>query len=125
MLTPDLDQELDYLEGQLRELAVHLLENNAEHVQHSCTEVHALANGLAQTISRIPRTQAGRYRARLQSLAHELAVLREQLARRQAYVEQSVRLLIPAVAQETTYGAAKGLYAGANRPSGSLRALMA
>jgi len=125
MLTPDLDQQLDYLEGQLSELAMHLLENNAEHVQHSCTEVHALANSLTQTISRIPRTQVGCYRARLQRLAHELAVLREQLARRQAYVEQSVRLLIPGAAQETTYGAGKGLYAGGSRPSGSLRALMA
>lgn len=125
MVNDAISKELDALQLQLDELAQQLLANDASQVHHHSAQVHALVSAIGALASRQAPPGLRRDQARLQAMFHEMAALRVQMARRQAYVDQSLRLLIPAATQATTYEGSKSLYAGAGRASGSLRSVSA
>lgn len=118
-----LDTQLGLLEAQLAQLAVGLLDEDPDNVRQGSHNLQQLAGACVQLASSIQRPVPAMMHQRIQRLSRDLSVLREQLARRQAFVDQSLNLLIPA-AKTGTYGS-KGPYASAGRASGSLRTLSA
>lgn len=120
-----LGQRLDSLEAQLADLAALLLTDDAHQIHQCCQAVQALAMTVAQWSAAMLRFERAMHQTRLQALAQDMAALRVHMARKQAYVEQRLQLLIPAATPAATYGGTKALYAGAGRSSGSLRPLIA
>lgn len=124
MLTESLELQLTELEAQLADLAASLLDADPEHVRIASQGVQRLVGACAQLAASPSLSGSAPLRGRLVKISQSLGLLREQLARRQAYVDHALKLLIPSAQPATTYGS-KGLYASANRASGSLRPVSA
>ena len=124
MMQERLEKQLSLLEARLAELSEMLLTDDPVSIHPVSVEIHALAVSCAQLgASRQEGLQD--FKPRLLALARGLAGLREQLVRRQAYVELSLQCLIPTATPVATYGSGKALYTGLNRMSGSLRPIAA
>ena len=98
-------------------MAMHLLENNAGMSQHRCAKFMLAA--VWRKRFRNPGHKLGATGHVCKPAAHELAVLR-RAAGAQASPCGAIRTSSYSCrCQETTYGAAEGLYAVRSRPSGS------
>lgn len=124
MKNPYFEQQLSALEARLAELSEMLIADDPSAIPAWSAELHALAVACAQW-GADGRNSLQAFKPRLVALARGLTLVREQLARRLAYVDVSLKVLIPTAAPAATYGSGKALYNGLNRMSGALRPVSA
>lgn len=99
-----VDDQLDLLEQQFKEVFVAVAQDDAVTLQSGSATLQQLAVHFMQMMDGMaPGDLALASRAkRIQALAHGFPVLRESLARRAAYVEQALQLVVP-TAPKATY----------------------
>lgn len=127
MTSSSLDTQLDLLENQLRELSASLVEGNAPGLQDASMRLQPLAVELvrlADATGRQALGQQGRL-ARLRKLSATLGMVRENLARQAAYVDQALALVVPGAQQKATYAGSNRGYGSPVRQSGAFSVLSA
>jgi hypothetical protein len=119
------ESQLDRIEQQFNALRGALVHGQAPDVQTAAANLQQLAVEFRQLIDSMGlhplRNRA--LTARIRTLAQSFPVLRDNLFRRTAYVEQALATVVP-VAQSATYGAAKP-YGSVLRQSGEFKVLSA
>jgi hypothetical protein len=117
---------LDLVEQQFSEVSVVVANGNPQALQQACEALQQLAMQLMQLLDRRDfahqRTHA--MGLRIQSLAQGIAVVRSQLLRRLAMVDQALTVVVPTEAQ-ATYGKASSPYGAVARQSGAFKVLAA
>ena len=99
-----VDDQLDLLEQQFKEVFVAVAQDDAASLQSGSAHLQQLAVRFMQMMDGMaPGDLASGSRAlRIQALANSFPVLRESLARRAAYVEQALQFVVP-TAPKATY----------------------
>ena len=124
------ESRLDLVEQQFNEVASLLATGHATDLERASAGLQAVSVELIQGLS-APGRQASVSRAtavRLRNLGQGMGQLRQNLARRQAQVQQALGILVP-TAPPSTYSQAKGAagnpYGQAMRHSGAFSVLKA
>lgn len=122
-----LDLQLDLLDSQIRELSASLVEDNASGLQEAGMRLQPLAVELVRLADAAGRHALGLQGRliRLRHLSARLGMVRENLARRVAYVDHALTLVVPGTQQKSTYfGSIRG-YGSPVRQSGAFSVLSA
>jgi hypothetical protein len=126
MSQPSLLNILDLVELQFNEVSVVLMDENPEQLALACAAMQRLSVDFMQML-----VQRGRgvdlpssVTLRLQTLAQGIVVLRANLLRCAALVEQSLKVVVPTVA-DATYGQASSPYGAIARQTGAFKVLAA
>lgn len=125
-MSKTLESQLDLVEQQFNEVSALLASGDAVDLERASAGLQALSVELIQSLGgsgRVP-TVSRALAQRLRNLGQGMASLRVNLARRQAQVQQAMRILVPAAAP-TTYGHAAGPYGQAMQNSGAFTVLKA
>jgi hypothetical protein len=127
MSYPSLDLQLDLLDKQLHELSDRLVEGDAAGLQQASVQLQSLAVELVRLAEAAGRDVLGQHgRAnRLRSLSARLGMARDNLARRAAYVEQALALVVPGTQNKGTYAGSTRGYGSPIRQSGAFSVLAA
>jgi hypothetical protein len=119
--------QIAVIEERFHGLTLALIDGSPELVQASS----AVLQNLAVELVRLMNSAGGVRRAewaglmpRVKVLAHGLAVFRENLLRRAAYVDRALELVVPATREKSTYSGA-GAYGAPIRQSGALKMMSA
>ena len=129
-MSNSLESRLDLVEQQFNEVASLVASGEPSSLQEASAGLQAVSVELIQSLSR-PGRPAAVSRAtavRLKQLGEGLGLLRQNLARRQAQVNQALGILVPTAAPSTyaqTRGAAASPYGQAVRNSGAFSVLKA
>ncbi len=120
-----LDNQLDLLELQFKEVASALVDGNPDAVQSAGARLQQLAVGLVQMADEVGRNRlaAPLRTQRIKALAKGLPALRENLLRRAAYVDRALEIVVPTAPQSTYVG--RNTYGSAVRQSGTFNVLSA
>jgi hypothetical protein len=127
MSSSSLDIQLDLLESQLGELSASLVEGNAPGLQDASMRLQPLVVELvrlADAVGRQALGQQGRL-IRLRKLSAALGMVRENLARQAAYVDQALALVVPGAQPKSTYAGSNRGYGSPVRQSGAFSVLSA
>lgn len=126
MARSSLDNHLDLLEAQFKEVGISLIQGSPESLQSHGSKLQQLAVGLIQMVDEVGRAQLDSpdRTKRIKALATGLAVLRENLLRRSSYVDGALELVVPTTGQKPTY-AGSGAYGGPVHQSGAFRVFRA
>jgi hypothetical protein len=127
MSSSSLDIQLDLLESQLHELRASLVEGNAPGLQDASMRLQPLVVELvrlADAVGRQALGQQGRL-TRLRKLSAVLGMVRENMARQAAYVDQALALVVPGAQQKSTYAGTNRGYGSPVRQSGAFSVLSA
>ena len=117
---------LDLVERQFDEVALLLIAGDAVSLEVASVTLKDLALELSRLVPKNARAK-GPGKAlclRLRTLAFRGQVLRENLARRAAFVEHAVRVLVP-TAPKSTYSGGSTVYGRAIQQSGMFKVLAA
>jgi hypothetical protein len=117
---------LDLVEQQFNEVSVVLVNGEPTAVQQGCASLHQLAVQLKQLLDRrdFADQRTRPVALRMQALAQGISVLRAQLIRRLAYVDQALAVVVPTESL-ATYGKASSPYGAVTRQSGAFKVLAA
>lgn len=117
---------LDLVEQQFNEVSVVLVSGDPAAIQQACEALQQVSVQLMLLLERRDfahqLTQA--VGLRMQSVAQGIAVLRAQLIRRSAVVDQALAVVVPTESQ-ATYGKASSPYGAVTRQSGAFKVLAA
>lgn len=112
-----LAAQLDQVESRFALASTALLTGTADDVQTSSLNLQKSAVEILQLVEELGQSSLDKqlHAKRLQALAAGISVLRENLLRRAAFVEQGLQILLPA-AKRPTYSPGAGPYGngGAN-----------
>jgi len=90
------DPILDHVEQQFNVVASLLVNGDAEALVIACSDLQHASVALAQRVAALGAEAASSpFKARIVSLALSMQSLRDNLARRAAFVDQSVAILFP------------------------------
>jgi hypothetical protein len=117
---------LDLVEQKFNEVASFLVSGDAVSMEVATLALRDLALELSRLLPIAARTaRTGKvYRLRLKKLAGGVQILRENLSRRAAFVDQAVRVLVPTSAP-ATYSSGGSVYGTAIHQSGAFKVLAA
>jgi hypothetical protein len=117
---------LNLVEQQFNEVSVVLASGDPHALQQGCESLQQLAVQLMQLLDRrdFAHQRTPAVGLRMQSLAQGIAVVRAQLLRRSAVVDQALAVVVPTQAQ-ATYGKASSPYGAVARQSGAFKVLAA
>ena len=109
-MTQSLRSHRDLVERQFNEVAAILASDHTESMASASTALQALAVELVQLIGPVERLRSAPAVEveRIRALSSGLSLLRDNLSRRTAYVNQALQIVVPT--------AAKSTYSGANSP---------
>ncbi|QDL56105.1 hypothetical protein [Rhodoferax aquaticus] len=111
MLNDPVSLQLDQLELQFSQASEALLSGSSDDIQLASVSLQKGAVELLQLVDELGRNRLDKLRhaERLHLLAAGISVLRENLLRRAAFVEQGLQILMPS-AKRTTYSPVIGPY---------------
>jgi hypothetical protein len=117
---------LDLVEQQFNEVSVVLVSGDPGALQQACEALQQLSVQLMQLLERrdFAHQITQPLALRMQSLSQGIAVLRAQLIRRSAFVDQALAVVVPTEAH-ATYGKAASPYGAVTRQSGAFKVLAA
>ena len=117
---------LDLVEQQFNEVSLLLVQGSPQTFVQGCESLQQLSVQLMQLLERRDfahqRTKA--VALRIQALAKGIVVLRAQLMRRAAFVDQALAVVVP-TESKATYGNASSPYGAVTRQSGAFKVLAA
>jgi hypothetical protein len=121
-----LENHLDLVEQQFNEVSVVLVSGDPGAIQQACEVLQNLSVQLMQLLERrdFAHQLTKPLALRMQSVAQGIAVLRAQLIRRSAVVDQALAVVVPTESQ-ATYGKASSPYGAVTRQSGAFKVLAA
>jgi hypothetical protein len=122
-----LAQQLGLLEDQFSAVSSALVGADPSEVRSSSAKLQQLAVELLQILGGCGRDSLHEPQLahRLHALAQSMPLVRENLARRSAYVERALALLVPQALAQATYADNSGPYGGGARTSGQFKAFSA
>ena len=113
------EQILDRIEQQFNAAATHVIDGDAQALAVACEALQSLSVELSQLLARTRKIPKDRQLLlRIKSLAQGLQVVRDNLSRRSAFVEQSVAILFPRRSGPTYSANGAGVGRGLQRPRG-------
>jgi hypothetical protein len=118
--------QLDLVEQQFNEVFAVVADGNPELIEAATAGLQRLSVDFVQLLD-APGARAaagGDMAVRIKALAEGLAVLRSQLLRRAAYVEQALKIVVPTTDPGSTY-AGGSPYGTVQRQTGAFRVLAA
>ena len=119
------EQLLDQVERQFNEVAAHLAAGDVASLAVASAGLRALSVDLLRLQPQIRRSpERRRLVARVRLLVQGMQVVRENIARGVALVDQAVGVLVPGQ-PKSTYGVRSGVYGNALQQSGAFRVLSA
>ena len=115
----DPHQILDLIEQQFNTVASRVVDGDAEALAAACTTLQTLSVELAQLLNRA-RLSDDRERLllRVRGVAQGLQVVRDNVSRRTAFIDQSVAILFPHRPDPTYSATGAGFSRGVQRPRG-------
>ena len=127
MTRSSLDNQLDILEAQFRDVGASLMAGNPEllestgaRFQQMAVELKQIADGMGRMqLKSTTRTQ------RIRALVSGMGVLRENLLRQSAYVDRALGVLVPSTGHKATYAGGGGAFNRQVRQSGAFTVLSA
>ena len=121
-----LENHLDLVEQKFNEVAVVLASGDTQALAQASTALQALAVEMAELFTPLPRLRAApaAQLLRIRALADGMVVLRDNLARRAAYVNQALKVVVPTPAK-STYGHSSSPFGGVIQQSGQFKVLAA
>jgi len=125
-MTQSLQSHLDLVEQQFNEVASILASDNTEQMAAASAALQALAVELVQLIGPTERlrTAPAAEIERIKALSSGLSLLRDNLSRRAAYVNQALKIVVPTPAK-STYSSASSPFASVTQQSGQFKVLAA
>jgi hypothetical protein len=121
-----LQNHLDLVEQKFNEVSVVLANGDADGLAEASAALQALAIEMAELLTPLPRLRAApaAQLLRIRALSDGMVVLRDNLARRAAYVNQALKVVVP-TQPKSTYGSASGPFGGVVQQSGQFKVLAA
>lgn len=121
-----LEQQLDRVEHQFNAVSAALVNGDPDLVQASSAALQQLSVQFVQMVDELGRRSVAPapLAMRIKALADGMQLLRDNLARRSAYVERALQLVVPAT-KNTTYSATQGPYGSPVRQSGAFKVFSA
>ena len=121
-----LQNHLDLVEQKFNEVSVVLASGDADGLAEASAALQALAIEMAELLTPLPRLRAApaAQLLRIRALSDGMVVLRDNLARRAAYVNQALKVVVPTQAK-STYGNTSGPFGGVVQQSGQFKVLAA
>jgi hypothetical protein len=121
-----LENHLDLVEQKFNEVAVVLASGDAQGLAQASAALQALAVEMAELLTPLPRLRAApaAQLLRIRALSDGMVVLRDNLARRAAYVNQALKVVVPTPAK-STYGHSSSPFGGVVQQSGQFKVLAA
>lgn len=125
-MTTPLQDHLDRVERSFNEVATLLATGDAPALAEASAALHALALEYAPLLgdARPWATVDAVQRQRIAALAQGMGVLRESLARRSAYVQQALQVVVPTPAP-STYGKSSSPFGAVAPQTGQFKVLAA
>lgn len=118
--------QFDLVEQQFNQVAAFLAAGDAVQLQAASEALQTLSVQLAKILQTQASPAAQKViRKRVMSMSQSLQTLRDNLARRSAYTQQSLAVLIPDAAPKSTYSARGSVYGTVARQSGQFKVLAA
>lgn len=119
-------EQLDLVEQQFNGVAAFLASGDAAGLESASAALQALAIDLIGMVNRMGRqaSSSPEVVARLRSVSEGMALLRDQMARRSALVQQALAVVVP-TAPKPTYSPVSGPFGSAMLHSGAFRVLAA
>jgi hypothetical protein len=127
MSITNAQQQLGLLESQLKAVSGALLGADSKDVHSSSATLQKLAVDLLQLRNQggLNGVDATHVALRLQALAQGMAIVRETLLRRSAYVDRALAVLVPQTQAQATYSDSSTPYGTAVRASGQFKGFAA
>ena len=134
MTHPSVEQQLGWLEEQFNSVSCAIISGDPDKVLAGCAALQERAVALLQNSEDLhSQSQVdARLAIRLQALSQGVSMVRESLARRSAYVQRALELVVPGGGGAmTTYSGSAGAtgttgpYGGPVRQSGQFKVLSA
>ena len=121
-----LENHLDLVEQKFNEVAVVLASGDAQALAQASAALQALAVEMAELLTPLPRLRAAptSQLLRIRALSDGMGVLRDNLARRAAYVNQALKVVVPTPVK-STYGNSTSPFGGVVQQSGQFKVLAA
>lgn len=125
-MTQTLQSHLDLVEQQFNEVASILASDDVSHMAQASAALQALAVELVQLIGPAERlrTAPATDIERIKALSTGMSLLRDNLSRRAAYVNQALKIVVPTPAK-STYSNAGSPFGGVIQQSGQFKVLAA
>jgi hypothetical protein len=125
-MTQTLQSHLDLVEQQFNEVAAILASDNTDRMASASAALQALAVELVQLIGPAERlrTAPAVDIERIKALATGMSLLRDNLSRRTAYVNQALKIVVPTAAK-STYSNAGSPFSAVIQQSGQFKVLAA
>jgi hypothetical protein len=121
-----LQNHLDLVEQKFNEVSVVLANGDADGLAQASAALQTLAVEMAELLTPLPRLRAApaAQLLRIRALSDGMVVLRENLARRAAYVTQALQVVVPTPVK-STYGNSSSQFGGVVQQSGQFKVLAA
>ena len=121
-----LANQLDLVEQTFNEVAVVLASGDAEALAQASEALHALAVEMAQILTPVQLMRAAdpAQLLRVRALADGMVVLRDNIGRRAAYVNQALGIVVP-TAPKSTYSSARSQFGTVIQQTGQFKVLAA
>ena len=121
-----LQNHLDLVEQKFNEVSVVLANGDADGLAQASAALQTLAIEMAELLTPLPRLRGApaAQLLRIRALSDGMAVLRDNLARRAAYVNQALKVVVP-TKPKSTYGKTSGPFGGVVQQSGQFKVLAA
>ncbi len=125
-MTDALATQLDQLEHQFNQVALILADGDADALPQASEILQALSCEVLEFIA----SRRGLYamdaaqRQRLSALSRGMVLINETLARRSAFVNQALQIVLP-TPPKPTYGQARGAFGSPFKQSGQIRQMTA
>lgn len=122
-----LERQLGLIEAQFNAVSSALMAANPDDVHASSAQLQQLAVEFLQMVDEYGKNslRAPHLALRLQALAQGMPMVRENLLRRNAYVERALALLVPQAQAQATYADSNSPYGIGLRPSGQFKSFAA
>jgi hypothetical protein len=133
MTNPSLEQQLGWLEEQFNSVSCAIISGDPDKVLAGCAALQERAVALLQNSEDLHNQSQvdARLAIRLQALTQGVSLVRDSLARRSAYVQRALELMVPGGGSMATYSGGAGAtgttgpYGGPVRQSGQFKVLSA
>ena len=121
-----LQNHIDLVEQKFNEVSVVLASGDAQGLAQASAALQVLAVQMAELLTPLPRLRAAppAQLLRIRALSDGMVVLRDNLARQAAYVNQALKVVVPTPAK-STYGHTSSPFGGVVQQSGQFKVLAA